>query len=109
VDGDEQGVRIVPVDILGAVAVMAIGVHDGHPVDAVGPAQVFDHDGFDVDIAEAAAAVHHPVGMMPRGGRTRAKPRSTLPSMTAMPTVLAPPALMKWDSVITAHGSGTQK
>ena len=66
VDGDEQGVRIVPVNVLGAVAVVAVGIHDGHPVDAVGLAQIFDHDGFDVDVAKAAGAVDHPHGVVAR-------------------------------------------
>ena len=43
------------------------------------------------------------------GGRTRANPRSIRPSSTAIPMVLAPPALMKCDSVATDQTSGTQK
>ena len=64
VDGDEQGVRIVPVDILGAVTVVAVGVHDGYPLHTVSVAQVFDHDGLDVHIAESPGAVYHAAGMM---------------------------------------------
>ena len=64
--GDEQGVGVVPVDILGAVAVMAVRVDDGHPVHAVFAPQELDHDGLDVDVAEAARTVGDAHGMMSR-------------------------------------------
>ncbi len=67
VQRDEQGVRVVPVDVLGAVAVMAVGVHDGHAQRAEVFAQPFDHDGFDVDVAEPARAVDHLHGVVPGG------------------------------------------
>ena len=57
VEGDAEGVRIVPVDVLCAVAVMAVRIHNGDPFGAVVFADVLDHDRFDVDIAEAAGAV----------------------------------------------------
>ena len=72
VEGDAQGVRIVPVDVLGAVAVVAVRIHDGDPFGAVVLADVFDHDRFDVDIAEAAGAVddeHRMVARRPDQGK----------------------------------------
>jgi len=68
VQGDEQRVRIVPVNVLGSVTVVTVRVDDGHPVDAVGFAQVLDHDGFDIHVAESPRAVHDPHGMVT--GRT---------------------------------------
>ena len=71
VDGDAQGVRIVPVDVLGAVAVVAVRVHDGDPFRAVTMPDVFNHDRFDVHIAEAAGAVddeHRVVARRPDQG-----------------------------------------
>ena len=59
VHGDEQGVGIVPVDVLGAVPMVAVRIHDGdlfHPVDVP---DVFDHDRFDIDVAESPVAVDH--------------------------------------------------
>ena len=68
VHGYEKRVGVVPVDVLSAVSVMAVGIHYRHAVNSVRLAQVFDHHGFDVDIAEASSPVHHPHGMM--AGRT---------------------------------------
>jgi len=55
--GDAQNVRVVPVNILRAVAVMTIRVHDGDSLHAEFMPDVFDHDGFNVDIAESPRAV----------------------------------------------------
>ena len=69
---DKKGVRIIPEDILAAVSVVHIRIHDG---DAQGPAirmrvmiaDPGDHDGLIIDVAEAAVAVHHAHGVMPGG------------------------------------------
>jgi len=42
------------------------------------------------------------------GGRTRAKALSTAPSSTFSAAVIAPPAEMRWLSVMTLLASGTQ-
>jgi len=64
----------MPVDVLRPIAMMAVGVDDGHPIDPIMLAQIFDHDGFDIDIAEAASAVNHPHGMVARGTHQRKPP-----------------------------------
>jgi hypothetical protein len=64
--GDAQDIRIVPVDILCSVAVMAIRVHDGNPPDVEGMPDIFNHHGFDVNVAETACAVGDQHGMMAR-------------------------------------------
>ena len=71
VQRDKQRVGIVPVDVLGAVAVVAVGVDDGHLVHPVGPAQEFDHHGLDVDVAEAAGPMDDAHGMVARGAHQR--------------------------------------
>ena len=87
---------------------MAVGVDDGHFLDTVGFPQVFDHDGFDVDVAKAAGPLDDPHGVMPR--RTdQGKTAFHLFVQDRHADVFAPPALIKCDSVITSHTSGTQK
>ena len=66
--GDAQNIRIIPVNILGAVAVMTIRIDNGNSFDAEFMTDIFDHHGFNVDIAEAACAVGDQHGMM--AGRT---------------------------------------
>jgi hypothetical protein len=66
-----MGVGVVPVDVLGAVAVMAVRVDDGHPVYAVFAPQELDHDGLDVDVAEAARTMGDAHGMMSRWAHQR--------------------------------------
>src|SRR5208337_401964 len=66
--GYEERVGIVPVNVLSAVTMVAIGIHYRHAVNPVGLAQVLDHYSFDVDIAEASSPVHHSHGVM--AGRT---------------------------------------
>ena len=69
--GNEQGVRIVPENVLAAVAVVYVRIHNGN---AQGPAvgewimiaDVLHHDGFVIDIAEATVAVHHAHGVVAR-------------------------------------------
>ncbi len=63
-NGNEQGVGIVPVNILGPVAMMAIGVHNGNFIDRVSLPEIFNHDGFDIDIAKSACSVDNAHGMM---------------------------------------------
>ena len=70
--GNEQGVRVVPENILAAVAVVHVRIHNGNAQGAaIGArimiADVLHHDGFVIDIAEAAVAVHHAHGMVARG------------------------------------------
>jgi len=43
------------------------------------------------------------------GGRTRAKDLSTVPSMTMRAALMAPPAEIMCDSVVTVSTSGKQK
>ena len=57
VKGYEERIGIVPVYVLGAVPMMAVRIHYGHAVYSVSLAKVLDHDGFDVDIAEASSPV----------------------------------------------------
>ena len=64
--GDEEHVGVVPVDVLGAVPVMAVRVHHSHAQIAVVLADPFDHDGFNVHVAEAPAAVNRAHGVMSR-------------------------------------------
>jgi len=66
VDGDAQGVGIVPVDVLGSVPVVAVRVDDSDPFGTVMPANVLDHDRFDVHVAETAGAMDHEHGVVPR-------------------------------------------
>ena len=66
--GYKERVGIVPVNVLSAVTVVAVGIHYRHAVNTVGLAQVLDHYSFDVDIAEASGPVHHSHGVM--AGRT---------------------------------------
>ena len=69
--GNEKGVRVIPENILAAIGMMHIRVHDG---DAQGPAIGMlvmiaypgDHDGLVVDVAEAVA-VRHAHGVVSRG------------------------------------------
>ena len=67
VEADEQGVWIMPVDVVGAVSVVAVRIHNGHPFYAVFLAQVFHHDGLHVDMAESPSAVGNTHGMVARG------------------------------------------
>ncbi|OQB52081.1 MAG: hypothetical protein BWX99_02633 [Deltaproteobacteria bacterium ADurb.Bin151] len=62
--GDAQNIRIVPIDVLRSVAVMAVRVHDGDPPDAERMPDIFDHHGFNVDVAETPCAVGDQHGMM---------------------------------------------
>ncbi len=55
--GNEQHVRVVPIDILGAVAVVAVGINDCNPFAAVVLTDEFDHDCFVIDVAETPVAV----------------------------------------------------
>jgi len=66
VDGDAQGVRIVPVDVLRPVTVVAVRVDDGDLPHAVLRPDVLDHDRFDVDVAEAAGPMHDEHGVVSR-------------------------------------------
>ena len=66
VDGDVERVGVVPVDVLRAVAVVAVRVDDGDPLVAVLAPEVLDHDGLDVDVAEAAGPVDDAHGVVPR-------------------------------------------
>jgi hypothetical protein len=43
---------------------VAVGIYYRHAIHAVGLAQVFDHHGFDIDVAEASSSVDHPHRMM---------------------------------------------
>ena len=61
----------MPVDVLGAVAVVAVRVDDGDSLVAVFAAEVLDHDGLDVDVAEAAGAVDDAHGVVPGGADER--------------------------------------
>ena len=74
VDGDEKRVRVVPVDVLGAVAVVAVGVHDGHLFYAVGLSEELDHDGFVVDVAKPPRAVHDLHGVVAGRAHQREPP-----------------------------------
>jgi len=65
--GNKQGVRVVPVDVLGPVAVMAVRIHDGHAQGAEVLAQPLDHDRFDIDVAKTARAVDHFHGVVSGG------------------------------------------
>ncbi len=47
---------------------MTVCIHDGYSFNAEFMADVFDHDGFDINVAEAARAVGDKHGMM--AGRT---------------------------------------
>jgi len=60
VEGDAEHIRIVPEDLLGAVAVVHIGIDDGNPLVAVPGPKIIDQDRHVVDVAEAPVAVHHP-------------------------------------------------
>ena len=69
--GDEQGVRVVPEDVLAAVAVVHVRIHDGDTQGAargmrIVVADVLHHHGFVVDIAETAVAVGHAHGVVSR-------------------------------------------
>ncbi len=64
VQGDEKGVRIVIEDILGAVAVVAVGIDDGDFPYPVVTADIFDHDRLDIDDAKAAVAKNRLHGVM---------------------------------------------
>ena len=71
VQGDEEGVGIVPEDVLAAVGVVHVGVHDGDAQGAsarplVAVADPGEHDGFVVDVAEAAVAVDDAHGVVAR-------------------------------------------
>ena len=57
VEGDAEHIGIVPEDLLGAVAMMDIGVDHGNPLVAVLAPQILHHYGHVVDIAEAPVAV----------------------------------------------------
>ena len=59
VEGDAEHIGIVPEDLLGAVAMMYIGVDYCDPLMAVLAPQVLHHYCHIVDIAEAPVAVHH--------------------------------------------------
>ena len=48
----------MPVDILGAVAVMAIGIDNGNPLLAIMLPDPLDHYRLDIDIAEAAVPLN---------------------------------------------------
>lgn len=65
-NGDAQRVGIMPVDLLGPVAVMAVRIDDSDPFGSVMLPDVFHHDRLDVDVAEAPGAVDDPHGMMSR-------------------------------------------
>ena len=67
VQGNKERIRVVPVDVLGAVAMMAVGVHDGHAQGAVTLPQPFHHHRFDVDVAKPARAVDHLHGVVAGG------------------------------------------
>ncbi len=67
--GDEQGMRVVPEHVLTAVAVVHIRIHNGNaqgsPVGVgIVIANILHHHGFIVDIAEAAVAVDHAHGVV---------------------------------------------
>ena len=96
VQRDEEHVRIVPVDVLGAVAVVAVGVDDGDALAAVVLADVFDHHRLDVDVAKAALPCTTFMAWWP-GGRTRAKARRVSRSITSRAAWMAPPAEMRCD------------
>ena len=61
-----NSVRIVPIDVLRTVSMMAVGIDDGHTQRPEAAAQVFDHHGFHVHVAEAAVAVGDAHGVMSR-------------------------------------------
>ncbi len=80
---DKQRIRIVPVDIFRAVAVVAISVDDGDAHVAVPLPRIFETDRLDIDNAKASIAVHDTLGMMPR----RSDKRKSLVSLTAQDSV----------------------
>jgi hypothetical protein len=45
---------------------VTIGINNGHPVDGIGLAQIFNHNGFNIDIAKPSGPVHNAHGVMPR-------------------------------------------
>jgi hypothetical protein len=57
----------VPEDILGPVAVVTVRVDDGDPLRSIVSANIIDHHGFDIHVAEAPGAVDHLHGMVSRG------------------------------------------
>ena len=61
--------RVVPEDVLTAVAVVHVRIHNGDAQGAaigtgVVVADILHHDGFVIDITEATVAVHHSHGVM---------------------------------------------
>ena len=73
-EGNEQRVRIMPVNVLRAVPMMTVGIDDGHPLKGIGLSKVFDHDGFDVYIAKSPGPMNDPHGMMARRSDQRESP-----------------------------------
>jgi len=67
VEGDAEDIGVVPEDLLGAVAMMHIGVDYGDPLVAVLAPQVLHHYGHIVDIAEAPVAVDNAHAVMAGG------------------------------------------
>ena len=65
---NEQRIRIVPVDFLGAVTVMTVSIDDGNPFVPVMFPDIFDHDCFDIHITESPVSVDNRHGMVT--GRT---------------------------------------
>jgi len=63
-DGNAQDIRIVPVNILRAVAVMAVRIDHGNSFNSELMADVFNHHGFNIDVAESPRAVGDQHGMM---------------------------------------------
>ena len=65
--GDKENVGIVPIDILGAVAVMAVGVNNGNLFVTVVFPDKFYQNSFIVDVAEAPVTVDHLHGVVAGG------------------------------------------
>ena len=73
-EGDEQRIGIVPIDVLRTVAVVTVGVDDSDAQRPETAAQVLNHHGFHVHVAKAAIAVRYPHGVMSRRPNQRKGP-----------------------------------
>ena len=65
--GNEQGVRVMPVDVLGSVSMVAVRIHNGDPANAIFLADIFYHDRFYIDVAESPVSMNHFHGVVSRG------------------------------------------
>ena len=58
--GDEQGIRVMPENVLGTVTMMAVGINHGDFLHTVFLADIFNHDGFHIQRTETTAAMDNP-------------------------------------------------